>query len=208
MTDNTAPSTAPATPSVVASVPAAVKPVVQQAPVVTPAAVIAAGAAVKESIKETVKPAGVLGAYANEIAKLGMIAQMRLEHISEYVVAMAPNKPMKAETGAMWQKRFLTNVVALINDPTDFPTTFGILIRIIADNKKGCFSLTNAARFAEVLPGTTQDREGFRRIINMLLVIASTADSGQAALKQLNLTFSTQYLITQAGRESIQAWLG
>ena len=150
---------------------------------------------------------GFFEQYSAAISKLSTTTQMRFTRLAAYLDAMKPGKPLNDRTGANYQRVLLDVMVSIINTEEDFNTAFGILVRVFMQNRTGCFADTHAGRFVHALPGSTEERQAFQRLINLLVVLGGLDDVTLLA-RQVNIQHATAYLISPAGRERLIAWIG
>lgn len=182
------------------------RPVVQTAAVVTPAKVTEDIATAKVE-KVTATAEGIFTQYTDTIAKLSVSTQMRFTRLAAYVDAMKPGKPLTDSAGAAYQRMLLDVLVGIINSEEDFNTAFGVLVQIFKQNRAGCFADTHAGRFVHALPGSSEERHAFQRLMNLMAVLGSLNDV-TLIRKQVNLQHATAFMVTPAGRERLIAWFG
>lgn len=182
------------------------RPVVQTAAIVTPAKVTEDIATAKvENV--TVTTEGIFAQYTDTIAKLSVSTQMRFTRLAAYLDAMKPGKPLTDASGAAYQRLLLDVIVGIINSEEDFNTAFGVLVQIFKQNRAGCFADTHAGRFVHALPGGSEERHAFQRLMNLMAVLGSLTDV-TLIRKQVNLQHATAFMVTPAGRERLIAWFG
>lgn len=181
-----------------------VRPVVQSVVTVTPKQVVADIVASKVE-KPTATVEGFFNEYTGAISKLSVSTQMRFTRLAAYLNAMKPGKPMGNDEGASYQRLLLDVLTGIINSEEDFSTAFGILVQVFKQNRKGCFADTHAGRFMHNLPGSTEERLAFQRILSMMLVLGSLEDV-TLVRRQVNLQHATAFVISAEGRERLIAW--
>lgn len=204
---------APTSASVVVETPVAgtpvavpVRPMVQSVVTVTPAQV-ANDIVTAKVEKVTVTAEGIFAQYSVSISKLSTSTQMRFTRLAAYLDAMKPGKPLNDQMGASYQRILLDVVTGIINSEEDFNSAFGILVQVFKQHRTGCFADTHAGRFIHAFPGSTDERQAFQRLINLMSVLSGLTEVTLVS-RQVNLQHATAFMVSPAGRERLIAWIG
>jgi hypothetical protein len=151
------------------------------------------------------KEAGDLD-YLDKAYKTNNVAvKMALDDIVEYMETMKPGKAMTSIEGAKRQAKLYYAIRNIIEHSGDaFNVAFTALLKIVEknDHSNGVFYDTYVMRFVENLALTTNDIQAFRRIINLLKILAPVKGRTDAA-KQVSFTKSLQFGLTDEGRQRI-----
>ena len=144
--------------------------------------------------------------YLNKAYQTNNVAvKMALDEIVEYMEAMKPGKAMTSIEGAKRQAKLYYAIRNIIEHSGDaFNVAFTALLKIVEknDHPGGVFYDTYVMRFVENLALTTNDIHAFRRIINLLKILAPVKGRAEAA-KQVSFTKSLQFGLTDEGRQRI-----
>lgn len=110
------------------------------------------------------------------------------DRLTEYVEKMAPGRPISNADGAFQQRQLWQGVILhLLRQPAQvFVVGWAELLRVVNENRKGCFSPQYVNRFQEDLRLTMAERRSLQRLVHLAFV---TADGGsrRLALKQVDL---------------------
>jgi len=206
---------------------AAVAPVVEAAPVApaapaVPAAVTLAvpadagqsgQVAQQQPVAQTApvaqtKPVAVAAAATNAASSTESLAVAGIRHaIDEYIVAMAPGKPVSEKVGSSHQIRLYNTMMTVINRLTDddFAKGMGILLDAFEKHREGAFATRYVFRFMEHIELSSPRIAAFQRLINMFQLMAPGQSRRQAA-SQCNWGATLTNEITDAGRNRVLAY--
>ena len=216
-------TTMPVEPSVVLETPSAETPpaetpegvVVEEAPVVLQEVVKpqAQDLLTRHVKSETVLERDATTNYADKISKLSTSAQFPFATLLNYICDADLRKPNTDTTMGNLQKRLFGAYRGILeNNPKEFPTTFGLLVAIVRENRKGVFSDLAIGRATYNFNGSSQERQAFESITNLLLVLADDP-SMKTIKKQVNLdaTFDVEYAtgVDLVGiKNRVKNWIG
>ena len=183
-------------------VPVVEEPVVVVQSVVPPEVVVAP---VVTPVAATPVPATI---GADPMEGVSLIGEMAYQNILDYMVAMAPKKPIQIDAGCRHQTRLYSSILSIINNlDSDFNQAYGALLKLVHDNKDGVFHETQIFRFMEHISLPVNDRKAFTRILNMMKVTADPKGR-DLALKQVSLKNSLEFGVTESGLQRIMAFYG
>jgi len=176
-----------------------VAPVVPEpvAPVITPEVLVPPVVVVSPSPVDT---------NTDPMATISLVGKMAYQNILDYMVAMAPKKPIQIETGCRHQTRLYSSILSIINNlDSDFNTAYGALLKLVHDNRDGVFHETQIFRFMEHIALPANDRKAFTRLINLMKVTADPKGR-ELSLKQVSLKNSLEFGITESGLQRMMAF--
>jgi hypothetical protein len=134
------------------------------------------------------------------------VAKLQLNTIREYMLAMAPNKPITPAAGARQQVmlyRALIGIINLLGD--DFNQVWSAVLKLFLKHRSGVFNEMGTFRFTEHMEISKQDRDTYLRLLNLINVTADPKGR-QVALRQVRLEETLNYGVQEAGRQRIQAF--
>lgn len=167
-------------------------------------------AAVKAQKEEVANP----GLFSNEtqslvdqiVATKNGAAINVIEGIKAYMASMVPGKIMTSVDGARNQALLFRTLQSAINGvQDDFQLLFATILKIMDENSNGIFGGRYIFRFTENLALNADDRQGFLRILNLMMTGAAVKGRAEA-MKQVDFHRSLQYSLTDEGKQRILAF--
>lgn len=123
-----------------------------------------------------------------------------IDGIAQYMQNMAPGKVINPVDGARQQVILYRTLQNAINGTQrNFRLLFATILKIVDENSKGAFSGAYVFRFTDAVVLNTEDRQGFLRIMNLILT-AAAVEGRQIAVRHVDFTRSLQYGVTEEGR--------
>lgn len=181
---------------------AVVTPIEQVSPEAIPEAI----PEVTEPVVETQSEPEEVMSTKEEIQSRSQQAIMVISSIEQYISDMAPRKPVTQTSIDMNQVKLYRAIQMCINNlDSEFKEIYTKILSMFEEHKGGAFRETHVFRGADTMPLPEDDRKAFHRLINLLKVTANP-QSRSIALKQVDLQASTQYGITEVGRNRILAF--
>jgi hypothetical protein len=140
---------------------------------------------------------------AAPVAQFSAMAQMSLNVVDEYVVLMAPRKPVTVQEGCRNQIALYRAITGLINrTEEDFEAAFAALLAKFEQHRTGAMSEENVFRFFESMELPENDRKAFQRLLNLIKVAGPVAGRS-IAVKQINFNETLKFGLTESGRQRI-----
>lgn len=164
-------------------------------------------------VKETAKPTAPADITAqnlvDQLKALGDTNALNvLDGIVSYMRVMAPGKAITPTDGARQQVILYRTLQNAINGvQPNFRLLFATILKLIDGDSKGAFSGTHAFRFTDMMVLSAEDRQGFMRLMNLLLTGAAV-DGRQAAMRHVDFQRSLTYGVTDEGRARILSFFG
>lgn len=143
----------------------------------------------------------------DQLKKLGdRTALNAIDGILQYVEAMKPGKAVNPIDGARQQVVFYRTLQNVINgEQPNFKLLFATVLKIVDENYNGVFGGTHVFRFTDQIILNAEDRQGFLRIVNLLLTGAAV-EGRQAAMRHVDFQRSLEYGVTEEGRIRIHSF--
>lgn len=129
--------------------------------------------------------------------------QVSIQRIMEYAVKMNPTKPIENTDGAKMQGSLFKIIQNVINrEETYFRQIFTAILAIFTHDKSGAFKEANVYRFMDNIAINDIERKAFVRLLNMIRLLGPK-ESRATALKQIDMTQTLQFGLTDAGRQRV-----
>lgn len=200
--------------------PAPVPPVPTPAPApVVPSAVTVkltpapAPAAPTPAPAQAIAPSAVgltdpIAILENVLEGVSVSTKLSLQTMIDYILKMAPKKPIAVSDGVRQQVALYRAITNLINNAgEDFNKAFGAVLRAVHEGRNGVFHEIHLFRFMEHIDLPQQDRQAFARLLNLIKLTADPK-ARQIALKQVDLTGTLSHGISEAGRQRTFSFFG
>lgn len=148
-----------------------------------------------------------LAHYFSESA-VSIEAKLALQTIEEYIRQLQPNKPIEDLEVARLQRTLymsLKNIINIVDE--DFARTWAAVLQLFHGGRYMMFSQINVYRGMPQVDLKPKEREAFTRLVNMCLVTADP-QSRAFAKRQVDFTRTTEFEITDLGRNKIASFYG
>lgn len=129
------------------------------------------------------------------------------DRLAEYVEKMAPGRPISTQDGAFQQRQLWQGVIChLLKQPAQvFIIGWAEFLKVVNENRKGCFSAGYINRFQDDLRLNMSERRNLQRLLHLAYV---TADGGtrRLAMKQVDIHQILAGLTDEAQRQKVIAF--
>lgn len=96
--------------------------------------------------------------------------QAHLQRLQDYVEKMAPKRPISTVEGAGMQRMLWQSIKQMLQrDGNEFIHHYSETLRIINENRNGCFHPRYLFRFLQEVNMPANDRSNFERVLNLML---------------------------------------
>lgn len=129
------------------------------------------------------------------------------DRLAEYVLKMAPGRPITEKDGAFQQRQLWHGVMNFLlkQETPVFLAGWSIFLDVVAEHRKDCFSPGYIHRFRESTQLTLEERRNFERLIH-LAVMTSDPKARTLALKQIDMHQILARLPSEDMRQKIIAF--
>lgn len=138
------------------------------------------------------------------------IKRIPFEQIKQYLLEMAPKKPVSVEHGKIQQRVLigaLRNILNQVDDEGTFTQQFTALLKIFHLGQQHALNELYVFRFLENVEMRNEEIEAFTRIVNMLLITADIKSRKQS-LKQLDFEKTLRFGLSDQARRRITEFYG
>lgn len=179
-----------------------VTPEVQPLSVVTPNVVKSTNKSATVDKTEYPEVTGI--ADADRVLKTVPAAhQTGIQRLMEYSTKMDPRNPIDPTEGAKAQVALFRIIQNTINrEEVYFRQIFAAILAMFTHDKTGVFKEVNVFRFMDNVALNDTERKAFVRLIDMIKLLGPK-DSRAIALKQVDMSKSLQFGLTDEGRRRI-----
>lgn len=129
------------------------------------------------------------------------------DRLATYVDTMAPGKPINSQDGAFQQRQLWQGVINfLLNQSAPiFLAGWDIFLKVVDENRQGCFSPAYIHRFREETNLGVIDRRNYERLIH-LAYVTSSAGARKLSLKQIDMRHVLASLPKEDQRQKLVAF--
>lgn len=132
--------------------------------------------------------------------------QAHMQRLEEYVKVMAPGRPTSTVEGAAAQRTLWHALkLMLTRDGNEFVHHYSETLRVIHENRNGCFHARYVFRFLDSVNLTPSDRNNFERLLNLMIRTCDPA-TRQLAMRQVDLRTSLSGLSDERQRQKVVAY--
>lgn len=136
-------------------------------------------------------------------AGLTPMGKVLKSQFDQYIVDMAPKKPVDAEQAARHQVILFRTLTNTINNTTDdFQTLWSYYLSKFEEHATGVFDELRVLRAMDVINLGPNEIRTYQRLINLLKLTATPA-TRKAALKQVDIGLTLKFGFTDAGRQRV-----
>lgn len=129
------------------------------------------------------------------------------DRLALYVETMAPGKPVNSQEGAFQQKQLWSGIIVLLfTQPTPvFMAGWDIFLKVVDENRAGCFSPAYIHRFREETNLGVADRRNYERLLT-LAYATSSPKLRVLGLKQIDMRHVLAGLAKEDMRQKLIAF--
>lgn len=146
-----------------------------------------------------------------DIAMMSPDGQLALQalkdRLDEYVTKMAPGRPISSDDGAFQQRQLWHGVVnhLLKQTPQVFLVGWAEFLKVVLENRKGCFSPQYLHRFQDSVKLTMVERRNLQRLLHLAYVTCDPS-ARRLSLKQVDLNHILSTLSDEGQRQKLIAF--